>query len=287
MRIDGKEIAEKILQNLQKEVESLNAKNIIPRLAIILVGNDPASSAYVRQKDLKAARIGAKTTIKSLPSTITQNELFNVIEQFNNDPNIHGIIVQQPLPVQINENEVVKKVNPEKDIDGLHPNSPYPMPLAEAVIEILKEIYLLVHAPTSQVDAQKFIEWLKSKQIVVIGRGETGGKPVSEKLKNLGATPQIITRQTENPQEIIKIGDIIISAVGKRNLINASDVKKEAILIGIGMQKGDDGKLHADYEEEEINDLASFYTPVPGGVGPVNVAMLLKNLIDASKNFGN
>ena len=264
MKIDGRRIANTILNDLKTKVKKLN---VIPHLAIILVGNDPASIAYIEQKDLKAKIIGAKTTIINLESRIKNSELKKLIEKLNDDNSVHGIIVQQPLPSHINIKEITETIDPKKDVDGFNPKSKFQPPIALAVLKIIKP----------------FLS--KSKRIVTLGKGETGGKPVAEVLKKMNIKPIIIDSKTKNPQHLTKNADIIISAVGKPNVIKPDMIKRGVILISIGLHKGTDWKLHGDYEEEQIKDLASFYTPTPGGVGPVNVAMLLKNLVASCENF--
>ena len=261
MKIDGRRIANTILNDLETKVKKLN---VIPHLAIILVGNDPASIAYIEQKDLKAKIIGAKTTIINLESRIKNSELKKLIEKLNDDNSVHGIIVQQPLPSHINIKEITETINPKKDVDGFHPNSKFQPPIGLAVLEILKP------------------ESLKNKNIVVTGKGETGGKPIIDTLFKLGLKPVIIDSKTQNPSEITKTADIIISAVGKPSVIKPDMIKRGVILVSIGLHKGTDGKLHGDYDEDQIKNKALFYTPTPGGVGPVNVAMLLKNLVYAA-----
>jgi len=267
MKIDGTKIANEILEELRLEVEKLRGKNIIPNLAIILVGKDPASIAYVNQKKIKGEKIGAKISIKHISAHVLQMKLLSTIEQLNNDSNVHGIIVQQPLPSQINLKEITQAIDPQKDVDGFHPQSKFQPPISLAVLAILKS------------------ESLKNKNIVVIGKGETGGQPIIQTLKKMGVEPTVIDSKTKNPKALTKTADIIISAVGKPNVIRANMVKKGVILISIGLHKGPDGKLHGDYDEEKIKDIASFFTPTPGGVGPVNVAMLLKNLIESTDSF--
>ncbi len=279
MKIDGKEIAAQILKELKTKVGKLKKKQIIPTLAIILVGNDPASVAYVGQKEKKAQSIGTKTIIKHFPSKTSQLKLIRAIQQFNKNNNIHGIIVQQPLPKKINIQTVIQTVNPRKDIDGFNPKSKFKSPISLAVMKILKKVYTY----NPRVESQ-FNNWLKTKKIVVIGKGETGGKPVIESLRKIGIQPLIIDSKTMSHELFTKNADIIISAVGKENILNSKMVKKGTILIGVGLHKGLDGKLHGDYEEKDIKDITSFYTPTPGGVGPVNVAMLLENLIVASES---
>lgn len=274
MKIDGREIAQKILQNLSYQV--------VPHLVVILIGDNPAWKAYVRQKELKAKEIGAKTTILNLSLNVSNEKLLKTIQQLNNDNNVHGIIVQRPLPNSIDKEKISLAISSQKDIDGFHKNSKFEMPLATAVLKILEEI----QASTPGVDAQKpqgFISWLKSKKIVVIGKGETGGGPIIQKLKKLGIKPEVIDSKTPNSELITKTADIIISCVGKPNVVRPEMIKGGVILISVGLYKDSDGKLHGDYKEEEIKDIASFYTPTPRGVGPLNIAYLLKNLVIAAE----
>lgn len=271
MVIDGKKIAQVILQNLSEKVQKLKEKGTTPNLFIILAESGPASTAYVRQKELKATEIGAKTTVLRKSETISQDELIKLIDELNKDPNVHGIIAQRPLPAHIEHETIALAVDPKKDVDGLHPASNFPMPLAEAVLKILESI-------------GETKERLSSKKVVVIGKGKTGGAPIIAMLRDkLGVSPLTIDSRTQNPSLITKEADVIISAVGKPNILNSQMIKKGSILISVGLHKGSDGKLHGDYEEEEIKNTAAYYTPTPGGVGPVNVAMLLQNLVTAAQ----
>lgn len=266
MKIDGRKIAEEIFEELRLKAEKLRKRKIIPNLAIILVGNDPASVAYVNQKKLKGEGIGAKITIKHFSNSISQSNLLSAIQRFNNAFNVHGIIVQQPLPSHINIEKITQAIDPKKDVDGFHTQSKFESPIAAAVLEILK------------------VTSLKSKKIVIVGKGETGGKLIIRKIKKMGIEPIVIDSKTKKTKDITKNADIIISAVGKPQVIKPNMLKRGVILISIGLHKRDDNKLHGDYEEDQVKNIASFYTPTPGGVGPVNVAMLLKNLITAGEN---
>jgi methylenetetrahydrofolate dehydrogenase (NADP+) / methenyltetrahydrofolate cyclohydrolase len=268
MKIDGKKISQNILDELKKKVEKLKEKNITPHLAIILVGDNSASITYVNQKKIKAEQIGANTTIIRLPSNISESELIQIVKPFNQNKTIHGIIVQQPLPQNINTETITQAIDPKKDVDGFNSKSQFAMPIALAILDIIKNIG---------------ISDFKSKSIVVIGKGETGGKPIIQALQELGIKPSIVDSQTENPENITKNADIIISAVGKTNIIKQEMMKQNAILIGVGQHK-ENGKIIGDYDEEKIKDIASFYTPTPGGVGPIDVTMLLKNLITSAGN---
>lgn len=275
MKIDGKEIASEIFEKQKTLVATLKQQNITPHLVVILVGNDPASHAYVRQKKLKGEAIGMMVTILEFKGSIYENILLEKIHKLNDDPTVHGIVIQQPLPHHINAQILVEETNPGKDVDGFHTKSAFSPPIAEAAIEIMRNI-------ASKQNVNDFEEWLKRQNIAVIGKGETGGKPIADKLKNLELTPTIIDSKTEDRRTRLKNSSVIISCVGKENIITSDDLSEGVILLSIGMYRGEDGKLHGDYEPKNIEQKAAFYTPVPGGVGPVNVAMLLQNVINAS-----
>lgn len=266
MRIDGREIAKIIYENLAKRVKKLKDIHLVPHLAIILVGDDPVSLAYIRQKEKKAAEIGAKTTLFHFASVVSQSKLLAKIEQLNNDHAVHGIIVQRPLPPHIDKTIIDEAVTPEKDVDGFRHNSPFLPPLGIAVYKILQQI-----------------PKLSTKKIVIVGKGKTGGSPVMQVLKEWKTPFTVIDSKTVHPEDLMKNADIIISTVGKPGIVQKGMLKTGVILIGVGMYRGADNKLHGDYNEEEVKDIASFYTPIPGGVGPVNVAILLTNLVNAAE----
>lgn len=286
MKIDGKHLGQKILEELKKQVSKLKTP---PHVAIVLVGNDPASASYVNQKIKKAEEVGIQSSVYRLPSTVSEKKLLLYLNDLNHLSTIHGIIVQRPLPKHIDSKKVDELTSPEKDIDGFNSQTKFPMPLPLAVMEILKQVHIM-SSRTSKTSVaiseiasdsprnDSFLPWLKKQNIVVIGKGETGGGPIIQYLKSMNINPIVIDSKTTNSEQITKNADIIITTVGKQGLIHKSNIKPGVILIGVGMSKGTDGKLHGDYNENEIKDIASFYTPIPGGVGPVNVAMLLKNL---------
>lgn len=279
MKFNGEKLAQEILEELKPQVKKLREKRIIPHLAIILIGNDPASKKYVEQKIKKAKEVGVKTTLFTFEKT-NEDQLKTLVDKLNKNELIHGIIIQRPLPEEINERFARSIVSKEKDVDGFRPDSEFNEPIADAVLEILKTIF----SSFSRSDLVKdgaFIHWLKEKTNVVVGKGDTGGRPIISMYRKLGVEPLIIDSKTKNPAELVGKADILISTVGKP-VIRSEEVKKEAVVIGIGMHKGKDGKLKPDYNEEEISKIASYYTPVPGGVGPVNVAMLLKNVACSS-----
>jgi len=318
MKVDGKHIAQEILEGLKKRVRKLKKKGLTPHLHIITLTTDEASQAYVGQKRKKGGEIGAKITVENLSSKTKTEELLKKIEKLNNDKIVHGIIVQRPLPKSIDEAKISNSINPKKDVDGFHPKSKFSPPVGKAVIRILEEVYEIksqiqnskfqINSKTQNPNYQNILNfgnsnldiisdldirysdlnsWLKAQRICVIGRGITAGDPILKILRKTRsdlATLATITSKTENRKEILRNSDVIISAVGKPNIIVKSDIKKGVILIGVGMFRGEDGKFHSDYEEADIKNIASFYTPTPGGVGPINVAMLLSNLITATEN---
>jgi len=276
MRIDGKEIAEKIFEELKVRVDELKKKNITPHLAVILVGENPASVAYITLKQRKGVEIGARFTLIKYNTDVTTDGLLGKVKELNNDPSVHGILIQRPLPPQIDVEKLEMLTDPKKDIDGFHPDSPYTLPLPLAVVKILEEIH-------NGKDHSEFLSWLKSRNIIVLGKGPTGGGPILKYLTRLGITATIIDRKTENPDQLMKNADIIICAVGREKFVKPESIKKGVILVGVGVLKGEDGKLHGDYEPDEIKAIAGSYTPTPGGVGPVNVAELWNNLLTAAE----
>jgi len=267
MKIDGNKIAQEILKNLQKKTEELKKLGHTPKLIIILINDDSSSKSYVKQKEIKAKEIGVETSTIILPISISKEKLKEKVDKLNKDKSIHGIIIQRPLPPQIDSYFATSIIAKGKDVDGLRKGSSFKSPIAQAVAEVLNEI---------NPNLEKF---LKTKKITIIGKGETGGDPIINFLKEQGIKPSIIDRNTKGVAKLIRESDIIVSTVGKPNIINTKDLKKNVILIGIGMYKDKYGKFQADYNQKEADKIASFYTPVPGGIGPLTVTFLLKNLI--------
>lgn len=283
MLIDGRALAQQVLDDLAKRVENLQQKTkTTPHLGIILVGNDPASEAYVRQKTKMAHQIHADATVYKYPENISQEKLINDISFLQKNELLHGLIIQLPLPVQLDEQTLIDSVNSNKDVDGFKSDSQFEEPIALAVIKILEEVWELEKQKIN--DIKDFNSWLKSQNIVVMGKGKTGGRPVMNIMDKYNAKYSIIDSKTQNTNELTSNADILICAVGNRGkIIHDGNIKKGAILIGIGMHKGSDGKLHGDYDSEEIKDKAGYYTPIPGGVGPLNAAMLLVNMVESAE----
>lgn len=282
MRIDGKAIATEILEGLADKVTALKIQGITPTLAVILVGDDPGSLSYIKQKTITAEKIGAKLILEQLPATTSQETLASAISYYNHDASVHGLIVQRPVP-GANVEQILGSVLPSKDVDGFIPQSPFQVPVARAIITILTQIHHQLFA--QNLIREDFLPWLIAQPIAVVGRGETAGRPIAHLLATYGCTLSVIHSQTPNRETILKKAAIIISCVGKPRVITKSQVARGVILISVGLSQGADGQLHGDYEESEVSDVASFYTPTPGGVGPINVACLLQNLLDATRRF--
>jgi|SRR5579871_3519737 len=281
MVINGQEIALRIFEQLKPRVTKLqNQRNITPHLAVIRIGDDPATTSYIYQKEKAAESIGVKVTVFPHTETVTQQELLSKLQELDSSEEFHGIILQLPIPQQMDQDKLLLTIDPRKDVDGFHPQTHFFVPVAQAVLEILREI----HFRKDPAEEVPFLTWLGTRSIAIMGKGKTGGEPINILLQKMGMHTILLDSQTQNPDTITKDADIVISAVGKRHIITKDTIKPEVILIGVGMQKGDDNKFYGDYDEEEIQNIASFYTPVPGGVGPVNVAKLMENVIRAAEH---
>lgn len=276
MVIDGKALANTILDDLERRVGELKKIRIQPHLGVILVGNDASSAAYVRQKELKAKQVGIKLSVFRFEETVTEKNLLQQVNILNSDILIHGIIIQRPLPKHIDGEKITLATTPDKDVDGFHPKSPFSPPVALAIEQILRYVRQQINTSTL------FDEWLKNKNLVIVGKGQTAGTPIISYFQKKNIFLTVIDSKTENKSQLLKEADIVISAVGKPHTLKSSELKRGVVLIGVGMDK-EDQHMHPDYDEKDMAQIASFYTPVPGGVGPVNVAMLLSNLIDGTE----
>lgn len=281
MIIDGRTIANHILNDLAARVHILEDKyNVRPHLAVIRVGEDPAITAYINQKGKMSKEIGAILSVYNFPNSVSQDELKNCIDFLQEKGDIHGLILQLPVPDSINSHKLIMDIHPEKDIDGFRPNSQFVIPIAAAVLKLL-EIPMIKE---TQESGESFNEWLRSKKIVVMGKGKTGGQPVIDILKKREANVTVIDSSTTLVKEKTLEADIIITAVGKPEILTPDMIKKDVILIGIGMTMDENDKFVGDYNEESIKTKASWYTPIPGGAGPVNAACLMENLVIATEN---
>lgn len=276
--IDGKAVAQKIRDNLKKEVQQfLNDGNPVPGLAVVLVGNNPASQIYVRNKREACKNCGINSIALDLPEAIAEKELLSHIAKLNKDPTIHGILVQLPLPNQIRTSLILESIDPKKDVDGFHPinlglltqGRPYLRPCTPYGVICLLENEKI---PLSGLDA------------VIVGTSNIVGKPMALELLNSKCTVTLCHSATRDLEKHIKQADLLVSAIGKAGIIKSAWIKPGSIVIDIGIIRSHNGKLHGDIEFETAKQSAAYITPVPGGVGPMTVAMLLKNTLFAAKN---
>lgn len=274
MKIDGKSLQQELIVELEKDIYNLKKSGITPCIAIVTLGEEDSWKAYVSQKIKLAKLLNVKPKFINLRPKTTQ-EVVDVVEELNDDASVHGLIVQRPFPIEIDTERVIQSVSKDKDIDGFLEHSNFDVPAWLAVKHVLTHIAGLLNFS----DLQSF---LSDQSILVIGKGGTAGRPTINGLKELGFNPQVIDSKTSNPELLIKNADIIISAVGKKNIVPTSLIKNKSILIGIGTHV-ENGKLFGDFDSKSIEDKVSFYTPTPGGIGPINLAFLFKNLILATK----
>jgi methylenetetrahydrofolate dehydrogenase (NADP+) / methenyltetrahydrofolate cyclohydrolase len=277
MLLNGKEIGIAIKKKLRKEIEELKAKDIDPCLAVVIVGDDQASQIYVRQKEKAAKDIGIRSLVHRLDSETPEDSLVSLITQLNNDQTVHGILVQLPLPRHINEKNIINSIAPEKDVDCFHPTNVGKMVIGDA--------YLFPCTPLGIMEMLKYegIE-VSGKKCVVIGRSNIVGKPMALMLLNAGATVTICHSLTKDLAAECLTADVIVSAAGKSGLIRADMIQEGAVVIDVGINRQEDGKVVGDVDFLAVSKKASAITPVPGGVGPMTIAMLMKNTVEAAKN---
>lgn len=288
MKIDGRLIATHIKNQLKLESEQLKNRGIVPHLAVILVGSDPASITYVDQKKKAAEEVGAKVTLYNLPTTTQLFEIKKLLFSLNTDQSVHGIIVQRPLySLNITKDMADVLVVPSKDVDGFHPDSSFTPPIAQAVMKILQWIAQDVAtnpmSPLKQNFAESFRTWIEKQRILIIGRGETAGAPIVATLAKSGIKVDVAHSTTKFMDALLRNSNIVISCVGKSNIVRHKDISSKTILIGVGLHT-EKGRLSPDYEQDEVEPIAAYFTPVPGGIGPVNVACLFENLFKAASN---
>ena len=281
--IEGKKLADEALKNLTVQVKKLKSKGIHPTFIIILVGQNPISLNFIEQKKKKAESVGIKVLLKKLSSYSNKKRVQETIQKYNLNPKIHGVIVQLPLPSRLHgaTEKIIQTIYPLKDIDGFVKGSPYTPAVALAVLKVLKMIAQNEVRPCTRT---VLVSWLKEKKILIIGRGPTAGRPIANTFKKLNYSFDVAHSQTKNLAQLTKKSDVIISCVGRENLIKGRMLKKEAVAIDVGMSRNSQGKLVGDLEVASVSKVASFYTPTPGGTGPLTVASLLENLVKAGKN---
>lgn len=275
--LSGKTVSARIKENLKVEIETLKKSGTTPGLAVIIVGEDPASKVYVGRKEAMCQELGMHSEKFALPEETTQEELVALVEKLNNDKNIHGILVQLPLPKHLDEKAVINTIRPEKDVDAFHPVN---------VGKIMIGDYDFVPCTPSgimELIAESNVE-IEGKNCVVIGRSNIVGKPMSMLLLHKNGTVTTCHSRTKDLKEVTKQADILVAAVGRANFVTADMVKPGAVVIDVGMNRLDDGKLVGDVAFDEVEKVAGAITPVPGGVGPMTIAMLMQNTLTAAKN---
>jgi len=285
--IDGRAIAEKVYVNLRREIAELKTKGLTPGLAVVLVGDDPASRAYVRSKDKMCRDLGLHSVKLELPASTTQMELLRRVQELNADPCIHGILVQSPPPAHIDEAAIVRALDPRKDVDGFHPEN-----VAKLVLDDPSGF-----VPCTPLGVQRLL--LESKiningaHVVVLGRSMIVGKPLAlllmQKNQEANATVTVVHSRSRDLAEITRTADIIVAAIGRAEFVKAEHVRASAVVIDVGINRVEDGatergyRLVGDVAFDEVSKKASAITPVPGGVGPMTIAMLMSNTVKAAR----
>ena len=277
-RIDGKVISQTLQDELKEEVAALKAAGKECCLAVIQVGCDPASSVYVGNKKKACAYIGIESLSFELPEETTEEELLSLIDRLNNDPKVHGILCQLPLPKHMDEQKVTQAISPQKDVDGFHPQNVGSLVIGQPGFVSCTPAGIIELLHRSDIE-------IEGKHCVVVGRSNIVGKPMALLMLRENATVTVCHSRTRDLKEICKQADILIVAIGKPQYITADYVKEGAVVIDVGIHRDENNKLCGDVKFDEVEPLTSAITPVPGGVGPMTIAMLMKNCVEAMKMY--
>ncbi|MCK1999693.1 bifunctional methylenetetrahydrofolate dehydrogenase/methenyltetrahydrofolate cyclohydrolase FolD [Psychrobacillus psychrodurans] len=276
-KIDGKQIAGLVTEKVKERVENLKSKDIVPGLAVVLVGSNPASQTYVNNKAKTCERLGMYSVLIELDENISESELLKNVEALNQDDKIHGILVQLPLPSQIDEDRVIAAISPLKDVDGFHPENVGKMMIGQ-------QSFL----PCTPFGVMKLLEYsdvgIAGKHAVIIGRSNIVGKPMGQLLLQKDATVTYCHSRTKDLHSFTKQADILVVATGRTKMIDASYIKEGAVVIDVGINRDENNKLCGDVDFDSAQEVASLITPVPGGVGPMTIAMLMENTCLAAEN---
>ena len=280
MIISGKEISTKIKDQLKEEVEQMKNKyDRLPKLAVILVGENQASQVYVRNKERGCSYVGMDSLKITHDATFSEEELLNEIKQLNEDETVDGILVQLPLPKHINEDKVLEAIDPSKDVDGFHPENVAKLFLGQRSLVPCTPKGMMVLLDEINYD-------LTGKEVVVVGRSNIVGKPMAMLLLRENGTVTVCHSHTKDLKEVCKRADILVVAIGKPKFIDDSYVKDGAVVIDVGIHRNENNKLCGDVDYDKVAPKTSAITPVPGGVGPMTIAMLMKNCVESKKLFG-
>lgn len=275
--MDGKQLSKKIRTNLKVECEELKNKGVTPKLAVVMVGNDSASKIYVKNKSKACEEVGIEFEEFLLDENTTQEKLENLIEELNKNEKIHGILLQSPIPKNLDINRAFEKISPSKDVDGFNPVNVGKLALNKETFVSCTPYGIMKMFEEYNID-------LTGKDVVIVGRSNIVGKPLIQCTLNKNATVTVCHSKTKNLAEHTKRADVLISAIGKPNFITADMVKDNSIVIDVGINRTEKGKVVGDVDFENVEKKVSYITPVPGGVGPMTIAMLINNVIKAAKN---
>lgn len=274
--IDGKQVAQKTREQLKKDVEQLKKEGIIPKLTVIMVGDNPASKVYVKQKSKACNDVGVEYEEYFLDTNTTQEELLALIDKLNNDKSVNGILLQSPLPAHLDISEAFRRIDYRKDVDGFHPMNVGKLVLGQDTFISCTPFGIMRLFEEYKID-------LCGKNVVIIGRSNIVGKPLVQCCLNNNATVTICHSKTKDVKEAAKNADVVVAAIGKAKFVKADMIKEGAIVIDVGINRLDTGKLVGDVDFDAVSQKASYITPVPGGVGPMTVAMLMNNVVKAAK----
>lgn len=278
--IDGKLVSRQVRERVAKETEELKNKGITPGLAVIIVGEDPASQVYVRNKEKACEEVGFYSEKFALPESTTQEELNALVKELNERPEINGILCQLPLPKHLDDKEVINLIDPIKDVDAFHPVNVGAIMIGDYSFLPCTPAGVMELIHSTRVE-------ISGKKAVVMGRSNIVGKPMAMLLLHENATVEITHSRTANLKEITKTADILVAAIGKAKFVTADMVKDGAVVIDVGMDRDENGKLCGDVDFENVKDKCSYITPVPGGVGPMTISMLMQNTLTAAKIQNN
>lgn len=274
--LDGKQIAQDYRQKLKEEVESLKEQGFTPKLSVILVGNDGASQSYVNSKKKTAEKLGMISEIVHLDESTSEEEVLNELKRLNEDDSVSGILVQVPLPKQVSEQKIIESINPDKDVDGFHPTNIGKLYIDEQTFVPCTPLGIMELLNHADID-------IEGKEAVIIGRSHIVGQPIYKLLLQKNATVTIMHSKTKDMHSHLKNADIIVSAVGQPGIVSKDDVKEGAVVIDVGNTPDENGKLKGDVDYDDVKEIAGAITPVPGGVGPMTITMVLNNTLLAEK----
>ncbi|MBO1004300.1 bifunctional methylenetetrahydrofolate dehydrogenase/methenyltetrahydrofolate cyclohydrolase FolD [Pseudogracilibacillus auburnensis] len=276
--INGKDLAKQLREEMKEEVKQLTKQGITAHLSVILIGDDPASHSYVNGKEKASTEVGISSEIIRMDTTISEEQLVTKINELNNDDSVHGILVQLPIPDHINEQRVIESIDPKKDVDGFHPINIGRMMVGQDAFLPCTPYGIMTMLQSKKIQVE-------GKHVVVIGRSNIVGKPMGQLLLNNNATVTYCHSRTKDLKSYTKQADILIVAIGKEHVIDASFIKDDAVVIDVGVNRTAEGRLTGDVDFDHVKEKASFITPVPKGVGPMTITMLLKNTIKAAKGL--